>query len=398
MIKNIEELNTPCYIIKKEAFCNNIKSVIEAFTSHWGENIVLGYSIKTNHMNWFLKEASTMGFMAEAVSGDEVNLAIREGYSPENIIFNGPQKKMKDIKLILENGGIVNIDNFSDVDSIKQILSEGKEIIGKVGIRINFNLEQECNGETTAGKEVSRFGVCLENGDVSKTIDLLREMKISIAGLHLHFSTKSRSKKVFSTLARYAAKIVEDYSLKEIQYIDIGGGFFGGQKNVGYPTMEEYAKCICQELLKVLDPRKVRLILEPGASILATAVEYLMEVINERYIRDTKILTTDGSILHINPFMSKRIPSIEWVSERKGRKNISKQIVCGSTCMENDRFINIENCAEIKQKDRIKVLYTGAYTMAFNSCFINLPPNIYVETDEEWQLLRMPDPTMTSLI
>lgn len=398
MIKEIYDLATPCYIIDKEKFYNNVNCIEEAFKSYWGGNVKLGYSIKTNHMNWFLKEAYTMGFMAEAVSGDEVELAVEQGYEPENIILNGPQKREKDIELILTNGGIVNIDNFADIDILKSILLNKKRIVGKVGIRINFDLEKECSGETTAGKEVSRFGICMENGDLLRSIHMLEEMDIPISGLHLHFSTKTRSKKIFSTLAHYASRIVQEYSLKNIEYIDIGGGFFGGQKNVNFPTMKEYADCICQELLKTIDPCKVMLILEPGASIIATAVEYLTEVINERYIRDTKILTTDGSILHINPFMNKRVPHIEWVNNRQNRKCVANQIICGSTCMENDRFISIQDCSEVLTKDRIKISYVGAYTMAFNSCFINLPPKIYVKVDEGWQLLRKPDLKIANLI
>ena len=34
-------------------------------------------------------------------------------------------------------------------------------------------LEKICDGETTAGKEVSRFGLSLENGDIKNAIEML---------------------------------------------------------------------------------------------------------------------------------------------------------------------------------------------------------------------------------
>lgn len=398
MIKKRNELLTPCYIIDKKVFHDNVDTIRDAFKSKWGENVLLGYSIKTNHFPWLLKEAYEMGFMAEAVSGDEVKLALLEGYSPNNIIFNGPQKKKKDIELLLTKGGIVNIDNFSDIEMIREILSESVSISGQVGIRINFDLEKECAGETTAGNDVSRFGFCLENGDVDRAINILQTIGIPISGLHMHFSTKSRSNKVFSKLASCAVKIINDHILEDLQYIDIGGGFFGGQNNPNYPSMDEYAESVCGELLKSIDPKKTFLVLEPGASILATAIEYMTEIINERYIRDTKILTTDGSVLDINPFMSRRIPCIVWDINQEEREIIPRQIVCGATCMENDRFISLEQVHELKVKDRMIISYAGAYTMAFNNNFINIPPKVYLKMDDGWEILRMVDSTISTVI
>lgn len=398
MKKNIFELETPCYVIDKVMFHRNAESIFNAFRERWGENILWGYSIKTNHMDWFLQEARAMGAKAEAVSGDELNLALEVGYECSETILNGPQKTKKDIEKVLQNGGIVNADNFSDIDMICKIYHENSLIKGKVGLRVNFNLEKECHGETTAGREVSRFGICLENGDIKKAIKMLKDFNIPIAGLHMHYSTKSRSANVFSALAKCSVKIIKEYALNDIEYIDIGGGFFGGQINDKYPTMQEYAEVICGELEKYLDPSKVTLILEPGASILATSVEYISEVINERYIQDAKVLTMDGSILHINPFMTSRTPNIKWILKEEERKSISQQIVSGCTCMENDRFIKIYDEQEIKSKDRMSIIGAGAYTMAFNSCFINVPPKIYLKSEEGWQLLRVPHSNINNLI
>ena len=81
----------------------------------------------------------------------------------------------------------------------------------------------------------------------------------------------------------------------------MGGGFFGGQRNDIYPTFEEYSSIICSEIKKISN--SISLIIEPGASILATAVEYIAKVIDLKFIRNVGVVTTDGSILHVNPFM-----------------------------------------------------------------------------------------------
>ena len=271
----------------------------------------------------------------------------------------------------------------------------------EVGLRVNFDLEALCPGETTAGEAVSRFGICYENGEFKKAVLMLKEAGISVHGIHLHTSTKSRSAKVFNMLARKAVELAKEYELG-LQYIDMGGGFFGGQKVAGKPSMEEYAACICGELRKGFAPEKTRLILEPGASVIATAMEYMTRVINTRDIRGERVVTLDGTLLHINPFMSHRVPPYRLVQQEQKtalvsgteclqegnfakqqnsaaeKKTPEQQLICGCTCMENDRFLTVEGEVALKPGDVFLFQNAGAYTEAFNSEFILALPKVYV--------------------
>ena len=42
----------------------------------------------------------------------------------------------------------------------------------------------------------------------------------------MHVSTKTRSLNIYKTLAMMANKIIKEYDI-QVDYIDIGGGFFG---------------------------------------------------------------------------------------------------------------------------------------------------------------------------
>ena len=141
---------------------------------------------------------------------------------------------------------------------------------------------------------------------------------------------------------------------------------------------------------------KVKLILEPGASLIATAIDYYCKVRNVRDIRGQRVVTVDGSILHINPFMQNRTPEFEIMSKRQAAA--VKQVVCGATCMEMDRFFTIENNIELKKDDLIKIKNAGAYTLAFNSCFINTPPAVYLEDNKQMLELRCKNNVSMSLL
>lgn len=376
---------TPCYCICEKQLEENINSFYSAFLNCWGENIAIGYSIKTNHFKWLLQYAISNDLFAEAVSADEYDYAINCGFCTSHIILNGPVKNYRIIEASLAGGGIVNLESFSDIDKVAQYIdehglknSEKREL--KIGIRINFDLETECPGETTAGRSISRFGFCFENGDVERAIRRLHKLGVIIHGFHLHYSTLTRSARVFSALAKKACELARLYHVEdEITFIDIGGGFWGGRASEVHPSPEEYAKIVSSILADRFNPIKVRLILEPGASVLATAVDYRCKVVDVRNIRGIRVITTDGTTLHINPLQQGKRSLVYTMVRTKKSDKPCRQIICGNTCMENDRFFETDSEPALSVGDEIVFHYAGAYTMAFNCSFINVPPNIYLE-------------------
>lgn len=376
-----QDYKTPCYVIDLERFRKNCMEIQRPFEEMWESRVEFGYSVKTNHdRNLMRYAAEQLGWYIETVSPAEYEDACAVTV-PGRIIFNGPCKGAY-LKKAYEAGSMINLDHLSEVEELCGG-AYGKDGGAEIGIRLNFDLESLCPGETTAGDSVSRFGICYENGDFAKAVGMLRAAGIEPAGIHLHTSTKSRSARVFRMLARKAAEVIREFDLK-LSYVDMGGGFFGGQKVAGKPEMKEYAQCICDELRQAVSPQETRLILEPGASVLATSVSYLSRVINVREIRGTEVATLDGTLLHINPFFNDRVPPYRLYrnEETAVRARRKKQIVCGSTCMENDRFLERAEAEALCEGDLFEFHAAGAYTMAFNSQFILRAPEVYVRNEE----------------
>ena len=341
------ELYTPCYIFDKEKFLENLYTIKKNFQYEWGKNILLGYSIKTNHLSQIMQIAKKENMAAEVVSDDEYHYALKQGFNIESIIFNGPQKGEECLIDALKNSSMVNIDNLEEIKIIKRRYNELFNSNLKIGLRINFDLENVCKGETTAGDAGSRFGLNVENGEFETAVNELSDLQIKISGLHLHYSTKTRSLRVFEKLAEKACEISKKYKLTDgISYIDVGGGFWGGRAVDGKPAMSEYSKIITKVLKQEFDHSKVTLVLEPGAALLATAITYFSKVKNIRKVKDVSVITTDGSLLHVNPFFATRTPDYEIYAS--GESKVPKQLICGATCIEKDRFFQVENEAEIK--------------------------------------------------
>ncbi len=399
---NRNQLQTPCYVIHQEELKQGIDLLKESLQNYWN-NYIIGYSFKTNSLPFLVEEMKKYGFYAEVVSEDEYNLAKSFGYT--NIIYNGPVKGKESFFDALSIGAIINLDAKRELRWLKEWLESwdvSKEIKFKIGLRVNFNLEEMTPEETSAGEEGSRFGFSYETGELKDAIEELKKLGIKLSGLHLHVSSKTRSVAIYRSLAKKVCKIKEKYGL-ELEYIDIGGGYFGGMKNK--PQFPDYVEAIREELLASFLPENTVLIMEPGTSIITPPIEFISTVVDVRDTYANRIVTLDGSRIDIDPLHSKSsyFYHIEYTSQEEEKdsrkdKNFSqetverkvreKQIICGLTCMENDRLFSLENQKELKEGDRISFQKVGGYTMCLTPLFIRYLPRVYVENKGDCQLVR----------
>ena len=373
-----QELITPCFIVDQNELKNNIDKMHKALKETW-DNYIIGYSYKTNSLPWIIKFLKENNVYAEVVSDFEYKLAQKIGCSEEEIIFNGPNKG-KDIFIhSIKNGSIINIDSFREIEWISKL--ELKKPI-TIGIRVNFNLEQECPGETAMGIEGGRFGFSLENGDLEKAINKLNSLpNVKVVGIHLHNSTKTRSLNIYKTLAKKACEISKLFKY-ELDYVDIGGGFFGGLETK--PSYYEYMKTISLELSRVFNNKKTKLIVEPGAALIASPVSFLCEVVDVKDTYSKRIVTINGSRNNIDPFFMKNsyIYEIIKLNENSSRRNIEEQVVCGYTCLDNDRIMKIKNKDELDIGDKLVFKKVGAYTICLTPIFIEAFPKVYVRNED----------------
>ena len=115
-------------------------------------------------------------------------------------------------------------------------------------------------------------------------------------------------------------------------------------------------------------------------------MDYLASVLSIRDVRGARIVTLDGSLLHINPMMNPHPTPFTMLDP--GAESAREQIVAGSTCMELDRFWprDMRNLAEKDSKFLFHAC--GAYMSVHNSCFINAAPRIYLDEGGRFSLLR----------
>lgn len=372
-------MKTPYYVIHKDYLDENFEKLTCALAKHW-DNYIIGYSYKTNALPWVITHFDKLGCYAEVVSEDEYNLANLIGVRKEHIIYNGPIKTKSTFIEAVENGCIVNIDSRRELDWLEE-LSKGNKA---VGIRVNFNIEKHCPGQSQCGDEGGRFGFCLENGEFSKAVKRLQKANVKVAGLHLHTSSKSRGLDIYRAIAETACRILEEFQL-DLDYIDVGGGFFGGLPTK--PQFEEYISLMSGVLCTHFDKKRTTLIIEPGMAVIGAPISYVTTVIDIKDTEFNRFVITDGSRTNIDPLMTKS--SYFYSYERMQESNvIPKQVICGYTCMEHDRLFEAIHEQELQIGDRIIYDKVGAYTMCLTPLFIRYYPDVYVEDQGKYIKVR----------
>ncbi len=371
-------MKTPYYMINQNELDRNFNKMSSALKDNWN-NSIIGYSYKTNYLPWIIQHFDNLGCYAEVVSEDEYLLAKRIG-AGNRIIYNGPVKTKETFYEALSVGAIVNIDSWREIDWLEECGFKDKSI----GIRVNFDIEKMCPGQSQCGDEGGRFGFCYENGELKKAIISIQSKGFHISGIHLHTSSKSRGLDIYKAVSEVACAIQEEFDL-ELSYVDVGGGFFGGLNNK--PQFEEYFALISDVLCRRFSPDNTTLIIEPGMSLIGAPVSYFTTVIDIKSTEKNRFVVTDGSRTGIDPFLKKE--SYFYSIHKKERTPvIDKQVICGYTCMENDRLFTAFECQELCCGDQIEYEKVGAYTMCLAPMFIKSFPDVYVKNGDTVKSVR----------
>ena len=405
-----EKIPTPYFLLDEPILQRYFDMLTGALKKNW-PNYRIGYSFKTNSLPWLVNFYKKQGTYAEVVSRDEYGLAKYLGFQDSEIVYNGPYKDEQSFRDVVLAGGYVNVDSKWELEWLTKLsreLEEGEifssfsnhnetnteektEANGKVseihvGIRVNFNLEQMCPGETTMGETSGRFGFSYENGEFAKALSYVRALPhVKVTGLHLHSSSKSRSVQIFRSIAQMACRLKKEFDLT-LSYVDIGGGYCGGME--GRPEYPDYFPAIAEELHREFDPEQTQLVVEPGISLISKGSFFVTSVIDVRDIRDTRYLITDGSRFNIDATMIKSSYLYHTKLQNPSAPVMERQEITGYTCMECDRLFTMENLPELQTGDQIIYENVGGYTISLNPLFIQYFPAVYVRNGEQMTEVR----------
>lgn len=383
-IKDIEaKVGSPFYIMSPDVYERNMKAFAAAFRKRY-EKLIVGYSFKTNYVPALCMRAKLLGCFAEVVSDMEMDLALSLGF--KKIIFNGPIKRDGALVRAIKFGAIINIDAEYEVDFLCQYHQEHPERVIKAGLRLNVTLtDEKGNSVVQNGLRCGRFG--FPHDVLNRNIQKLRDAGIKIISVHGHTSSSDRAVINYQVISDYMLRVCEEFELNDIEYFDIGGGYFGaapeGLDLIGRPKYEDYANIVVDRVEKSewFNKCKPFIVIEPGSSVVSNVFKYFTKVYQIKHIGNKNFVMVDGTVFDVKPTMhSNNLPHVVISNSEDGEEMVYD--VVGSTCMEKDVILKDIPLKGLKAGDYIEIRGVGAYTICLTPTFINyLAPIVSIEKD-----------------
>jgi len=202
----------------------------------------------------------------EAASPGEVNLALKSGYLPGQIVYDSPVKTRYDLEFALKAGVHINADSLSEISRIDGLFQEmgrrpelfpsgepkaiAPSFPGSIGIRINPQVGIGTIVESSVAGEYSKFGVPIKHQRALLEIAFLKHEWLT--GMHLHVGSQGCNIQMLVDGIGIVYDFMKEINEKRIQkgfrpisIFDIGGGVpISYRHDEEPPSMEAYVAAI----------------------------------------------------------------------------------------------------------------------------------------------------------
>jgi diaminopimelate decarboxylase len=391
-----EEFGTPTYLYSSAA--------IEQAYRELGEGLraidhTLCFAVKSNGNLSILEQLSKLGSGFDIVSGGELRLLQHIGIKGDRIVFSGVGKSREEIREALNYQvaappGILLFNAESEAE-LEILTEEAARVVEKGGrppaaaIRVNPDVQAGGHPHIATGRHEHKFG--LDWAEAKQLYLAQRNSKwIRWEGLSAHIGSQIISLEPFRRAIKRLVKFVEELKYEGIplRYLDVGGGLGVRYSDQKPPRRTEYARLI-RQLVGGLD---VKLLLEPGRSIIAQAGVLLTRVTYTKTNRGKRFVIVDGAMNDLmRPVLYGAVHPITKVTREGKEKNRKQQRadIVGPVCETGDCFLTDWPLEEVQSGDLLAIWGAGAYGMvqASNYNARCRPAEVLVEGDR-FRLIR----------
>jgi len=358
LLEIAEEFGTPVYVYHGEKIVNQYQRLKGAFP---GVNVHLHYALKAlNNIN-VLKLLKQQGAGLDAVSIQEVQLGLRAGYLPAEIMYTPNCVDFDEIKEAVNLGVIINIDNISTLELF------GHEYGSTVPccIRLNPHIMAGGHSHISVGHIDSKFGISIyQLRHVQRVVE---SHKIKVNGLHMHTGSDILDADVFLRGADLLFDAAQ--SFPDLEFMDFGSGFKVGYKDGDIVTDIEEMGVKIAEAFKTFCKsygRELSLWFEPGKFIVSESGSLLVKANVIKQTTSTVFIGVNSGQNHlIRPMFYDAYHHIENISNPKANPRLYSVVgyICETDTLGYDRKI-----AEVREGDVLRIKNAGAYgfTMSNN--------------------------------
>ena len=363
----ISKFPTPFYLYDEKAIRENMQKFTKAFSIFpvFREH----FAVKACPNPYILKILAQEGCGADCSSLPELILSKKSGILGNKVIFTSNETPAEEYKYAYENGNIINLDDFTHIEYLKNA-------IGKLPDTICFrynpgNDKQGCN--SIIGKpEEAKYGLTREQ--IIQAYKICKEEGVKHFGLHTMVASNELNPDFFIDTAKLLFELCAEIKEKtgvRIEFVDLGGGigipYRLEQKAVDYDYV---AKGIKNEYDKILIPANLdpmEIYWECGRPITGPYGWLITTAIHEKHIYREYIAVDSCMADLMRPGMYGAYHEIT-VSGKENEPKTQVYDVVGSLCENCDKFAVQRSLPKIEMGDHIIIHDAGAHgrAMGFN--------------------------------
>jgi diaminopimelate decarboxylase len=432
----VGQYNSPLFVFSEARIHDNIARLQQA-ASAVDRPIKLCYASKANSNMAILKSVLDAGSDIEVNSGGELFKALRVGFQPNQIIFNGTSKSDDELDEAVQAGiYAINVDSIYEIDlvdeSVKRLRARGETV---PPARITLRLVPEIGTRSHLGLQTalltSKFGISSSEVLPAFRRGLEKRDTINVCGIHIHVGSQTPDVEPFAEAFRSMWEhlvTIHRETGHTLQHINLGGGIpvnylrdrsqadqlpeherdmLGADLEPSVVLKE--ALRVARESARAADAEhlldQVTIVLEPGRSVIADAGLVLTTVRNIKSRPETGdvwLLTDAGYNIMLS------MNNYKWYyhmisASRAGEPYARDYKVAGPLCDSGDVYFDIEREGRLPDYRKLPenvapgevlaLLNCGAYSLAqmFHYNGRPLPAAVLVRKNGKIDLIRRRD-------
>jgi len=366
-------VGTPVYVYSKATFIDHLRKVRRAYSR---VDTTVCFSVKACGNVNILRFLAEQGSGFDIVSGGELYRVLQAAGEPAKVVYAGVGKTDKEINEAMDAGiAYFNIESEAELENLIR-LAKQKDNRPKAALRINPDVDAKTHIYTTTGKKESKFGV-----DIDRAQKVFAEYgkndSVNLCAIHIHLGSAGHTVEPYVEAIEKTMVLVDRLRADgfKIEMLDIGGGYGADYVTAQSPTADDYAAAI----VPMLKDKRLKLILEPGASIAANAAILLTRVLYVKTGGKKKFVIVDAGMNDlIRPPLYGAFHFI-WPARVDGRyvpPRRAKDLrlegaevvdVVGPICEAADFFAKDRPLPPLKRGDLLAIFSAGAYGFTMSS-------------------------------
>jgi len=357
LVSLAKKYDTPLYVYDANKIISQYKRITSAFSKV--PNLRINYAVKALSNINILKVFKKLDSGLDTVSIQEVQLGLKAGFEPQNIIFTPNGVSLEEIERAKDLGVQINIDNISILEQFGQ-----KHPKTPVCIRMNPHIMAGGNSNISVGHIDSKFGISIHQ--LPHIHRVVENTGMLINGIHMHTGSDIYDVDAFLRATEILFNAAETF--KNLEYIDFGSGFKVPYKEGDIETdIEELGKKLSKRFNDFSKSfgRELTLMFEPGKFLVSEAGKFLVNVNVVKQTTSTVFAGVDSGMNHlIRPMFYDSYHHIENISNSKGKERFYSVVgyICETDTLGANRRIN-----EISEGDILCFSNTGAYCYSMAS-------------------------------